>query len=62
MKKLYIDVMVLGGAKFYCTLVYTYNPLFKVNPADVEKYVIEKRPTLKHRKDVVLVIDEKRSV
>ena len=59
MKKLYIDVMVMNGAKFYCTLVYTYNPLFKADQDDVEKYVMEKRPTLKHRKDVVLWIDNK---
>ena len=31
MKKLYIDVMILGGAKFYCSLIYQYNPLFKLD-------------------------------
>lgn len=60
MKKLYIDVMILGGAKFYCSLIYTYNPLFKINLDDVERFVNEKRPTLKYEKDVVLVLDDKR--
>lgn len=59
MKKLKIDVMILGGAKFYCTLVYTFNPLFKLDLNDVARFVNEKRPTLKYRKDVVLMLDTK---
>lgn len=58
MKRLYIDVMILGGAKFYCSLVYTYNPLFKLDLDDVERFVLDKRPTLKYRNDVILMIDE----
>lgn len=59
MKKLYIDVMVQGGRKFYCSLIYTYNPLFKLDLDDVARFVNEKRPTLKNQKDVVLMIDSK---
>lgn len=62
MKKLYIDVMVQGGAKFYCSLIYMYNPLFKIDLDDVVRFVNEKRPTLKYQKDVVLVFDNKQSV
>lgn len=62
MKKLYIDVMVQGGAKFYCSLIYMYNPLFKIDLDDVARFVNEKRPTLKYQKDVVLVFDNKQSV
>ena len=51
--------MILGGAKFYCTLVYTFNPLFKLDLNDVARFVNEKRPTLKYRKDVVLMLDTK---
>ena len=58
MKKVKIDVMILGGAKFYCTLLYQFCPLFKLNMADVERFVFEKRPTLKYRNDVVLVLEE----
>ena len=29
MKKINVDVMIHKGQKFYCTLVYLYNPLFK---------------------------------
>jgi len=54
MKKLYIDVMVQGGAKFYCSLIYMYNPLFKIDLDDVA--------TLKYQKDVVLVFDNKQGV
>lgn len=57
MRKLFIDVMVQGGVKFYCSLIYDYNPLFKLDIKDIEEYVYKKRPTLKYRKDVVLIID-----
>lgn len=59
MKNLYIDVMVQGGLKFYCSLIYTYNPLFKLDLDDVARFVNKKRPTLKYQKDVVLMIDSK---
>ena len=57
MKKLVIDVMVMGGVKFYRQLTYSYNPLFKIDLKDVEQFVYEKCPTLKCRKDVVLIMD-----
>lgn len=62
MKKLYIDVMTQGGAKFYCSLIYMYNPLFKISLKEIEKFVNEKRPTVKYLKDVVLVLDDKKQV
>lgn len=49
MKKVYIDVMVLGGVKFYCTLPFLYNPLFPVSEEEVRKYVISRRPTLRYQ-------------
>lgn len=58
MKKLSIDVMLRGGAKFYCTLKYEYNPLFKINLEDVIRFVFERLPSLKDRDDVQLVIDK----
>ena len=58
MKTLHIDVMILGVAKFYCTLAYQYNPLFKLSLADIGRFVYEKRPTLKYRKDVMIIIDD----
>ena len=57
MKKVNVDVMVQGGVKFYCTLAYPFNPLFKLDFEDVAKFVYEKRPTLKYRQDVVILID-----
>lgn len=57
MKTLSIDVMVQGGAKFYCTLKYQYNPLFKLSPADIVRFVYEKRPTLKYRNDVRIIVN-----
>ena len=56
-KKMVIDVMVMGGMKFYCQLTYRYNPLFKINVDDVARFVMEKRPTLKYQKGVVLFMD-----
>ncbi|MBO6282808.1 MAG: hypothetical protein J6M63_02635 [Pseudobutyrivibrio sp.] len=58
MKKLSIDVMLRGGAKFYCTLKYEYNPLFKIDLEDVIRFVFERLPSLKDRDDVQLVIDK----
>ena len=58
MKKLLIDVMIMGGGKFYRQLEYTYNPLFKINPEDVVKFIMEKCPTLKYRNDVVAYMSE----
>ena len=58
MKEIVIDVMVMGGGKFYRQLKYSYNPLFKIDLADVERFILEKCPTLKYQKDVVLVMDE----
>lgn len=57
MKTLSIDVMVQGGAKFYCTLKYQYNPLFKLSPDDIGRFVYEKRPTLKYRNDVRIIVN-----
>ena len=62
MKKLYIDVTTQGGAKFYCSLIYIYNSLFKISLEEIEKFVNEKRPTVKYLKDVVLVLDDKKQV
>lgn len=62
MEKMIIDVMIMGGVKFYCQLIYSYNPLFKIDIADVARFVLEKRPSLRHRKDVVLVMDKNNKI
>ena len=56
MKTLKIDVMIMGGAKFLCTLNYQYNSLFKPKLVDMMQYVYEKRPSLKYRNDVNLIV------
>lgn len=56
MKKLNIDIMVQRGRKFYATMTYEYNPLFKFDFEDVAVTAFKKYPTLKYRKDVELVI------
>lgn len=58
MEKIIIDVMTMGGGKFYCQLIYSYNPLFKIDLADVKRFALKKCPTLKYQKGVVLVIDK----
>lgn len=50
MEKLHLDIMVEGGARFYCHLVYLYNPLFRLTAKKLEAFVLEKCPTLKYRK------------
>ena len=56
MKKLKIDVMLMGGARFYKTLVYTYNPMFKITIEDIAQFAVNELPSLKNRKDVELVV------
>ena len=51
--------MTQKGQRFYYTLAYPYNPLFKVSMSDIANFVYEKRPTLRYRNDVELVIDNK---
>ncbi len=45
MKTLIFDVMLDG--RFVCTLKYKYCALFPIDFEDLEKFVLQKRPTLK---------------
>lgn len=56
MKKLKIDVMLMGGGKFYKTIIYQYNPLFMVKEKDIKAFILKKLPSLKKRKDVQYVV------
>lgn len=49
MKKVSFDVMIMGGAKYYCTLVMNYNPRHPIDEKTIKKFVIRKRPTLKYQ-------------
>lgn len=51
-----VDVMVRHGAKFYCTLNISYNPLLKFNPDDIYEKVMSLRPTLKYERGVVIYL------
>ena len=35
MSKIDVDVMTNGGVKFFATLKYEYNPLFKLDMAEI---------------------------
>lgn len=45
MKTFIFDVMLNG--RFICTLMYKYRALFPIDFEDLEKFVLQKRPTLK---------------
>lgn len=45
MKTFVFDVMLDG--RFVCTLKYKYCALFSIDFEELEKYVLQKRPTLK---------------
>ena len=45
MKTFVFDVMLDG--RFICTLKYKYCALFPIDFEDLEKFVLQKRPTLK---------------
>ncbi len=52
-----IDVMANNGRTFYHTIEYPHCELYRIDVEDVIKYVIQKLPTVKYRKDVILVMD-----
>lgn len=56
MKQIKIDVMVNGGGKFYKTLRYRYNPLFKFDYDEMYDWVTRQLPSIKSRNDVQLVL------
>lgn len=56
MKELKIDVMLNGGGKFYKTLRYSYNPLFRFDYDSMLDWVLEQLPSLKSRNDYELII------
>ena len=56
MKKLKIDVMLKKGIRFYKTLVYTYNPLFKPTVSEIAKFVFTELPSLRNRNDVHFIV------
>lgn len=55
MEILKIDVMKDGGGRFYKTLHYPFNPLFKVDPVQVVVWVAEQLPSIRNRKDIKLI-------
>ena len=56
METLKIDVMKDGGGRFYKTLHYPYNPLFKVNLVQMTAWVFEQLPSIRNRKDIKLIL------
>ena len=56
METLKIDVMKDGGGRFYKTLRYPYNPLFKIDPVQVVAWVAEQLPSIRNRKDIKLIL------
>ena len=53
MKIFIFDVMLDG--RFICTLKYKYRALFPIDLENLEKFVLQKRPTLKG-KDFIIAI------
>ena len=45
-----------GGGKFYKTLRYSYNPLFRFDYDSMLDWVLEQLPSLKSRNDYELII------
>ena len=54
MKKVSIDVMILGGAVFYCTLTFIWDGKKPLTEEWIHEYVISKRPTLRYQPFTVL--------
>ena len=49
MKNVSIDIMILGGAKYYDTLTFLWNKKKPLTEKWIHDFVIRKRPTLKYR-------------
>ena len=58
MAVLVLDIMTGGGNKFYRTLRYSFNPLLKINPKAVERFVFQHCPLLKYERDVMIIYDK----
>lgn len=58
MATIILDIMTRGGKKFYRTLRYSFNPLLKINPKAVERYVFQHCPLLKYERDVMIIYDK----
>lgn len=46
----------MGGGRFYKTLRYPHNPLFKVNLVQMTAWVFEQLPSIRNRKDIKLIL------
>ena len=57
MKRLSIDIMTMGGVKFYRSLQYLFNPLLLLDLKKVYAWIMERCPLLKYEKNIVLFID-----
>ncbi len=49
METISIDVMVMGGVKYYCTLSFLWDRKKAITEKWIRRFVISKRPTLKYR-------------
>jgi hypothetical protein len=57
MMNLSIDVMTMGGTKFYRSLQYPFNPLFQFDMKQVKSWIMDRLPLLKYEKNIVLFVD-----
>lgn len=53
-KCLRIDVMTMGGVKFYCSLQFPVCPFVRITPEMINAWVLEKRPLLKYESGVLV--------
>ena len=54
MKKISIDVMVLNGARYYCTLSFVWDTRKPLTEEWVHDFVVSKRPSLKYKPFTVM--------
>lgn len=45
-----IDVMLDKGDRYYGTLHFEYNPCFRITDTEIRTAVLQRFPTLKHKK------------
>lgn len=45
-----IDVMTDNGDRYYGTLQFEYNPCFRITDTEIRTAVLQRFPTLRHKK------------
>lgn len=58
MNKIHVDIMTGGGDRYYDTFTFLHDPIFGNFHDELREAFTTRYPTLRHRKDIVLCMDD----